>query len=118
MDSTFAHSSVNRGAPPCSAPREKNLKILPYAGSPFSHWDTRNDGDRTGQPSSRGGPTLAAREREVLARIGQGFSNKRIARALQISPETVKSHVKHIFLKLAVSTRTEAVFRALSLGLL
>jgi LuxR family maltose regulon positive regulatory protein len=48
--------------------------------------------------------------------IGQGFSNKRIARALQISPETVKSHVKHIFLKLAVSTRTEAVFRAFSLG--
>jgi DNA-binding CsgD family transcriptional regulator len=48
--------------------------------------------------------------------IGQGFSNKRIARALQISPETVKSHVKHIFLKLAVSTRTEAVFQALSLG--
>jgi DNA-binding CsgD family transcriptional regulator len=118
MDSPFAHSSVNRGAPPCSAPGEKDRKILPFVGSPFSQWDTRTDGDRTGQPSSRGGPTLAAREREVLAMIGQGFSNKRIARALQISPETVKSHVKRIFLKLAVSTRTEAVFRALSLALL
>jgi LuxR family maltose regulon positive regulatory protein len=50
--------------------------------------------------------------------ISQGSSNKHIARVLEISPETVKSHVKHIFLKLAVSTRTEAVFRALSLGLL
>jgi DNA-binding CsgD family transcriptional regulator len=116
MDSRFAHSSVNRSAPPGSAPGEEDRKTLPIVGSPFSQWDTRNDGDRTGQPSRRGGPTLAAREREVLAMIGQGFSNKRIARALQISPETVKSHVKHIFLKLAVSTRTEAVFQALSLG--
>jgi LuxR family transcriptional regulator, maltose regulon positive regulatory protein len=64
------------------------------------------------------GETLTVREREVLAMISQGSSNKRIARALEISPETVKSHVKHIFLKLAVGTRTEAVFRALSLGCL
>ena len=61
---------------------------------------------------------LTARKRDVLAKIGQGLSNKRIARALEISPETVKSHVKHIFLKLAVGTRTEAVFRAVSRDLL
>ena len=66
-----------------------------------------------GNASSDG---LTAREREVLAMISQGSSNKQIARALEISPETVKSHVKHIFLKLAVSTRTEAVFRAALLG--
>jgi ATP/maltotriose-dependent transcriptional regulator MalT len=50
--------------------------------------------------------------------IGQGFTNKHIAQLLEISPETVKSHVKRIFSKLAVSTRTQAVFRAGSLGLL
>jgi LuxR family maltose regulon positive regulatory protein len=50
--------------------------------------------------------------------ISQGFANKRIALILEISPETVKSHVKRIFSKLAVSTRTEAAFRASSLGLL
>jgi len=50
--------------------------------------------------------------------IGQGFANKRIARLLKISPETVKSHLKRIFSKLAVGTRAEAVFRAGSLGLL
>jgi LuxR family maltose regulon positive regulatory protein len=50
--------------------------------------------------------------------ISQGFANKRIARTLEISPETVKSHIKRIFSKLAVSTRTEAVFQAGSLGLL
>jgi ATP/maltotriose-dependent transcriptional regulator MalT len=98
------------------APEKKDRKSLPFVGSLFSQWDIRNAGDRSGQPSSRG-HTLTAREREVLAMIGHGCSNKHIARALHISPETVKSHVKRIFLKLAVSTRTEAVFRAGSLGL-
>jgi len=56
--------------------------------------------------------TLTARERDVLAMIGQGLTNKHIARACEISPETVKSHVKRIFLKLAVSTRAQAVSRA------
>jgi DNA-binding CsgD family transcriptional regulator len=70
------------------------------------------------QHGSASSDELTAREREVLAMIGQGSSNKRIARALEISPETVKTHVKHIFLKLAVGTRTEAVFRAVSLDLL
>jgi ATP/maltotriose-dependent transcriptional regulator MalT len=61
---------------------------------------------------------ITARERDVLSKIGQGYSNKRIARSLEISPETVKSHVKHIFLKLDVTTRSEAVSRAASLRLL
>ena len=70
------------------------------------------------QPKRRVSDPLTARERDVLAMIGQGFANKRIAQILKISPETVKSHVKRIFSKLAVSTRTEAVFRASSLGLM
>ena len=61
---------------------------------------------------------ITARERDVLSKIGQGYSNKRIARTLEISPETVKSHVKHIFSKLDVATRSAAVSRAMSLGLL
>ena len=61
---------------------------------------------------------ITARERDVLSRIGQGYSNKRIARSLEISPETVKSHVKHIFSKLAVSKRSEAVSKAVVLRLL
>jgi DNA-binding CsgD family transcriptional regulator len=56
--------------------------------------------------------TLTARECDILALIGQGFSNKSIARMLTISPETVKSHVKRIFLKLGVGTRAAAVSRA------
>ena len=61
---------------------------------------------------------LTPRERDVLSMICQGLSNKRIARALGISPETVKSHVQSIFLKLDIRTRAEAAFRAGSVGLL
>ena len=86
------------------------MSNTPFAGSLLSRWD-----DRDAQLGS-GVDTLTVREREVLAMISQGSSNKHIARALEFSPETVKSHVKHVFLKLAVSTRTEAVVRAAVLG--
>jgi len=53
----------------------------------------------------------------VLALLVKGQSNKDIARCLSIAPETVKSHLKNIFFKLGVACRTQAVSRALSLGL-
>jgi Bacterial regulatory proteins, luxR family len=91
-DLSWIHPSLIRpstvGVRPVARPGEKDREILPFVGSPYSQWDARNGGDRTGQAGKRGGPILAAREREVLAIMGQGFSNKRIARALQISPET------------------------------
>ena len=60
---------------------------------------------------------LSVRERDTLALIAQGLSNKEIARILAVTPETVKSHVKHIFTKLSVEKRAQAVSRAQSLGL-
>jgi LuxR family maltose regulon positive regulatory protein len=99
-----------------STPRDRGLP--PFVGSLPSQRDARYAGEGAAQPSSRVSDPLTARERDVLAMISQGCSNKRIARTLDISPETVKSHVKHIFLKLEVGTRTEAVFRAVSLELL
>ena len=77
----------------------------------------RSSGNGSGQPALDG-EAITTRERDVLGMISQGHSNKHIARTLKISPETVKSHVKRIFSKLSVGTRTEAVSRALSLGLL
>jgi ATP/maltotriose-dependent transcriptional regulator MalT len=103
-----------RAAAPASTARD----VLPFVGSLLSLWDARHAGSSPAQPKRRASDTLTAREHDVLAMIGQGFANKHIARILEISPETVKSHVKRIFSKLAVSTRTEAVFRAGSLGLL
>ena len=61
--------------------------------------------------------TLSPRECSILELIGQGYSNKRVARALGITAETVKSHVKRVFMKLDVNTRAHAVARAQSLGL-
>jgi DNA-binding NarL/FixJ family response regulator len=51
---------------------------------------------------------LTAREREVLALIGSGMSNKEIARQLKISDQTVKSHLHHIYVKLEKSGRYKA----------
>ena len=101
-----------------ATPTSKDRELPLFVGSLLSHWDARYAGGGAAQPSSRVSDPLTARERDVLAMISQGFSNKRTARTLEISPETVKTHVKRIFLKLAVNTRAEAVCRAGSLGLL
>jgi len=61
---------------------------------------------------------LSRRETGVLEMIAHGMSNKRIAQSLGIAPETVKSHAKSIFVKLATRTRAQAVARAESIGFL
>jgi DNA-binding NarL/FixJ family response regulator len=58
-------------------------------------------------------PLLTPRELEVLTAIGEGMSNKIIARKLGISLHTVKFHVESLFRKLSVRTRAEAVARGL-----
>jgi LuxR family transcriptional regulator, maltose regulon positive regulatory protein len=67
--------------------------------------------DRERQRASAAANALAVltdREREVLARIGAGDSNKLIARSLDLSPHTVKRHVANILSKLGVATRSAA----------
>jgi two-component system, NarL family, response regulator LiaR len=61
---------------------------------------------------------LTPREREVLALIARGYSNKRIARELAVSEKTVKTHVGHVLAKLGVSDRTQAALHAVGAGLL
>jgi LuxR family maltose regulon positive regulatory protein len=68
--------------------------------------------------NSASAEALTAREDKILRLIAEGLSNKAMARELAIAPETVKSHVKHIFTKLGVEKRAQAVSRAQSLGLL
>jgi LuxR family maltose regulon positive regulatory protein len=62
--------------------------------------------------------SLSHRETGVLQMIALGMSNKRIAQSLGITPETVKSHAKSIFVKLASHTRAQAVARAEAVGFL
>ena len=60
---------------------------------------------------------LTVRERDVLALIARGRSNKRIALELGISEKTVKTHVGHLLAKLGVSDRTQAALLAVEQGL-
>jgi DNA-binding NarL/FixJ family response regulator len=62
-------------------------------------------------------PELTARESEVLDLIAQGRSNAEIARRLYLSQKTVRNHVSHIFLKLQVADRAQAIVRAREAGL-
>lgn len=61
---------------------------------------------------------LTRQEVKVLERLAAGQSNKEIARALGISPNTVKTHAANLFSKLEVSRRTQAVRKARDLHLL
>lgn len=61
---------------------------------------------------------LTDRELDVLRLAAKGFTNKAIGIQLSISDRTVQGHLAHIFAKLQANSRTEAVMRAVSLGLI
>ena len=61
---------------------------------------------------------LSTREHQVLTLVAQGLSNKEIAAQIYISRYTVESHIKNIYRKLAVCTRTKAIDTARNLGFL
>ncbi|MEL6200476.1 MAG: response regulator transcription factor [Pseudomonadota bacterium] len=61
---------------------------------------------------------ISDREYAVLEQLAAGQSNKEIARELGISPNTVKTHVAHLYAKLSVSKRTEAVNKSRELKLI
>ena len=61
---------------------------------------------------------LTEREREILEYVARGYSNKDIARAIGRTDETVKIHLKSVFVKLGAADRTEAVTVALQRGII
>lgn len=84
----------------------KNKLIAPlpiHTKAPKIEPDTRN---------------LTPREQEVLEYLGQGLSNKDIARELDLQEVTIKLHVRGICRKLEVSNRTQAALKAYELGLI
>ncbi|MCI5046127.1 MAG: response regulator transcription factor [Aquisalinus sp.] len=76
--------------------------------------ETADENSSTDTPVTR----LTAREVEILTELARGFTNKEVARQLGISPYTVAEHVKAIYRKMAVSTRSEAVSQAYREGLI
>jgi LuxR family maltose regulon positive regulatory protein len=69
------------------------------------------------QPPSLPNP-LTPREQQVLALVAAGLSNKDIAEELVVALSTVKTHINHIYRKLDISKRTQAIVRAQELNLL
>lgn len=63
-------------------------------------------------------PLLTPRELEILRALGEGMTNKTVARQLGISAHTVKFHLEAVFAKLGVASRAEAVAKGLRRGLL
>jgi DNA-binding NarL/FixJ family response regulator len=64
--------------------------------------------DRAGHP----GDALTEREREVLALVARGYTNRQIAEALSLSEKTARNHLSHILEKLGLSRRSEAAVYA------
>lgn len=98
-------------------------ELLPYAGALMSR---RRRGAADAQPGrntvrdtvrSVAAMGLSERERVIIGLMGRGLTNKQIAIRLRIAPETVKSHAKHLYSKLSVRNRFEAVTLASRLGL-
>lgn len=80
-------------------------------------------GRRAGTPPFDGNPKaltelgISPREAAVLRELAAGWSNKEIARRLDVSPNTVKTHLARLYEKLGAARRTDAVRRARELGL-
>jgi len=93
-----------------------------YAIHLLSHFDAEpyvvTAAQRTASATSKLVEPLSQRELEVLHLIALGRTNKEIAQQLVVAPGTVKAHTSHIYRKLDVANRTEAVTRARQLGIL
>ena len=57
-------------------------------------------------------PVLTTREKQVLKLIADGFTNRQISSSLSIRESTVENHIHHIYTKLGISNRAQAVLRA------
>ncbi|HWC19689.1 MAG TPA: LuxR C-terminal-related transcriptional regulator, partial [Terriglobales bacterium] len=100
------------------SPRSKSSSdLISYAENLMARWRERHEPQAMHNAKISVAELLSTRERNIIDLIAHGQSNKEVARDLGISPETVKSHMKHIFEKLEVEKRTQAVARAQSLGL-
>ena len=92
----------------------ESLKDLHDGGSPMSGEIARKvvqAFQKMGQ-SKKEVENLTAREQEILSYLAKGYRYKEIAEALFVSVETVRTHIRNIYEKLQVRSRTEAVLKA------
>jgi DNA-binding NarL/FixJ family response regulator len=110
-------SALRGGAPIDPFVAKRILELIGKGGSllakPVAQAQTQTQTDRGGDVSP-----LTPREIEILSLVSKGLTNREIADVLALSKLTVGCHIRNIYKKLAVKSRTQAVFEARSYGLL
>lgn len=97
--------------PPLAPAQQKRLRYLDTLLAAFA-------AEPSATPPATPPALLSAREQEILHLVATGMTNRQIAARLVIAHSTVKSHINHIYRKLDVRARQEAIRRAQELGLL
>jgi len=90
----------------------------PISAAVAGHLLRRLRRDSTIEEISGEKPSLSPRETEILSLLARGHTVKEVATSFNISPHTVADHIKAIYRKLEVSSRSHAVFRAIQEGLI
>lgn len=111
---------MRAGASPIS-PMIARRVLSKYRADQVNVANAASIGSEVGADGAGNTPTrqlLSAREQEVLAHIARGFSYVEIARLQSLSVHTVQSHIKNLYAKLSVHSRSEAVFEATRMGLI
>jgi LuxR family maltose regulon positive regulatory protein len=106
---------ADEGAPMAALLRQVTGELRPFALQVLAAID---GSPGPPEPSTALVEPLTERELDVLRALAAGLSNRAIAQHLYLSVATVKVHLKHIYGKLAVNSRTEALARARQLNLL
>ncbi len=115
-----AHGYLLKGADPSEA--ADAIRTVLAGGAPISpavagHILARIRG-RVTSAAPATAPLLSDKEIAILTELAKGFRYKEVARLHGISPNTVGDHVKSIYRKLAVNSRSEAVFEAVQAGII
>jgi DNA-binding NarL/FixJ family response regulator len=101
---------LKSGGSPLSPRIARTLIRRTRTPSPPAAASRSDSGAEGGSAPTAAGPTLSERELEVLTGIGKGFSYAEVAQALGITANTVRTHVRHIYDKLSVNSRIEALY--------
>ena len=102
---------------PSAWPRAGDSMLSPTVTRASSTASPRRTAPADAVTGSPGSTALTEREREVLVEIGLGHTNAEIATRLHMSEATVKSHVSHLFDKLAATNRVQLAIAAFRAGL-
>lgn len=128
-DDEYVYAMIDAGAAGYllkDVPAEEVIQAVRaiHAGEPVLHPQIMQKlMDRASKPTAREASSselaneISTREREVMELAALGLTNAMIAHELQLSSRTVQTHLRNIFAKLGVSSRTEAVVLAIRLGL-